>query len=172
MGTGDDVLALLKALLERMEWQKWKQYDRVEEKPIERSGRGEFASYVVSQGRIFRNPVKLWRKLDIANQRGKLSDMVHGYFLEWMTIYCLRDELINLLTEEEMMYHVRLTRFLFNVRKESGVNASFVYDKMVGVDILEPCLTPYMEIAAQPWMMEELTVPMTTKQYYLDTEDS
>ncbi|UQS94378.1 MAG: replicase [Bramyrmic virus 1] len=170
MLTGDDSLAARK-LLVRDTWKYFEMYDHATEKSSFSNERGTFAGYVVKKRMIFKNPEILLRKFMVAAAVGKMKDVIHGYFLEWATIYALGDELFGVLTEIEMEAHNILSNKIFNARREYAVNAKFGWDKVVALEYTDlPDLSVHQGLLDAPQLMQEMTVPMTTAEYFADDE--
>ncbi|UQS94383.1 MAG: replicase [Bramycfau virus 6] len=171
MLTGDDSL-VNQDLKVRADWKFWEKFDHATEKSSFSEDRGTFAGYVIKKRMIFKNPELLLRKLMVANHMGKMKDVIHGYFLEWLTIYSLSDNLYDVLTDREMQAHNILSNKLFNARRLFKVNAKFGWDKSIGIDYTDPPdTTAYVGLFERPQLLDELMVPMTTEEYYMPDED-
>jgi len=92
---------------------------------------------------VFKNPEILLRRLMVAESRGKIKDVLPGYFIEWLTIYALSDHLHELLTDIEMEAHNILSTVIFNARRNMKVNIKFNWDKLVGIDEDQINYKPY-----------------------------
>nr|AQM32769.1 replicase [Agaricus bisporus spherical virus] len=170
MITGDDSLANRELKISH-DWAAWQRFDHATEKSAYSTERGTFASYVVKGGFIFKNPELMLRKMLIANEMGKIDDVIRGYFLDWLTIYTLSDHLFKLLTEKEMEAHNILSDMIFNARRKLKVNAKFGWDKVVGIDIDNMRTDLYEPLHAVPEILESLETPYTSENLLYEVED-
>jgi hypothetical protein len=120
MGSGDDVLKLDKKPI-AITWKSWEEFDPSIDKRFESEDRGEFCSNLIMTGKVFKDPVVLYRRLKGHIEQGKLVDVYDGYFLHALTIYNLGDQLYSLLTPYEMMHAQALFRVFFNLRRTAGI---------------------------------------------------
>lgn len=117
--SGDDI-ELFRELLERPTWRNFENVDVCEEK-IERGSRGSFCSWLVKDGHVFKDPQILFMRLRAAISRGKLDDIVDGYFLEFKSLFALGDLNVALLEENEQEYVNYLSNFFHNVHRTLGL---------------------------------------------------
>jgi hypothetical protein len=120
-GSGDDI-ELFKVYPEQTNWTaKWQYVDVCEEKRIVGS-RGDFCSWILKGGYAVRNPQLLYMRLRAAVSRGKIHDVIDGYFLDFMSLFSKADVLYQILGPNELDYVNALSNFFHNVRKETGVH--------------------------------------------------
>lgn len=50
-------------------------------------------------------------------ERGKLDDILLGYFEHWLTLYALGDKIYSVMTEDELEHLAYLNHFMFNAKK-------------------------------------------------------
>jgi len=120
-GSGDDI-QLFKQYPIRPEWlTKYQFVDICEEKEVV-SDRGDFCSWIIKNGYTVRNPQLLFMRLRAAISRGKIKDVIDGYFLDFMSLFKQKDNLYNILTPAEMDFHNYLNNFFHNIRREVKIN--------------------------------------------------
>ncbi|UQS94371.1 MAG: replicase [Brapardiv virus 1] len=120
MANGGDDTARLGGVQTAHDWALWEQFDKCEDKRYI-SQRGEFVSFLISKGRVVKNPIILWLRLQGQIERGNLDNCYLGYFEHWARAYRLREELHDIYDEEMMEYHNLLTTFFMNGHKYSNV---------------------------------------------------
>jgi len=131
--TGDDSLCF-RTLNIRVGWLEWEPIERAVEKVEVYDHRGSFISLIVAKGEVFKSPSLLLRKLKIAASLGLMKDVVHGYSLDWLSVYSLKDKLIGLLNSEEMEDLNILSSMMFNMRRREKVSPRFAFDKYLAVE--------------------------------------
>jgi len=82
------------------------------------SDRGDFTSFIVKRGQLFKDPIILCKRFlkKIANGEGEIA--IDGYFHLWAFNYAKTDLIAELLDEDEVAAHQIMTRIMFNLRKE------------------------------------------------------
>jgi hypothetical protein len=113
--SGDDI-EMFRELQIRSTWANFEKIDVCEEK-IERGSRGSFCSWLIKDGHVFKDPQILFMRLRAAISRGKLDDVVDGYFLEFKSLFALGDLNTELLEENEQEYVNYLSNFFHNVHR-------------------------------------------------------
>lgn len=116
--SGDDILKWV-TRPESFSWRRWSLSDPSVEKRY-RDSRGEFCSFLVSKGLIFKDPVILYRRLKGQIERGRVDEVALGYFEMFAVQYRLADRLYDLMTPEEMAYCAAINRIMFNWKKVTG----------------------------------------------------
>jgi len=114
--SGDDTLRQ-GSIVESSLWWNYSYYDTSVEKRFV-SDRGEFCSYIVGKGVVAKNPRILWMRLQGQVERGKIDDVLLGYFEHFIVNYRLGDACYDLLTEDEMEYLAACNRFFFSDAKK------------------------------------------------------
>jgi hypothetical protein len=113
--SGDDVLKWgVRPVSEA--WHRWEHEDPSIEKRYE-DKRGEFCSFLIYRGHIFKDPKILYRRLKGQIERGKADDVALGYFDLFSVQYKLADLLFDVMTENELEYCAAINRIMFNWRK-------------------------------------------------------
>jgi len=116
--TGDDEV-WFETYPDNPQWDQLSQYDHSEEKlfwvPVP-----TLASMCLTPVGAFKEPTLLYRRLLINEERGKLDDVFTGYLLEWMTIYQLGDQLVDVLTEDQQTAQQLMSNEFFNMKKVTG----------------------------------------------------
>ncbi|UQS94373.1 MAG: replicase [Brapardiv virus 3] len=120
MANGGDDTARLGTMNTALDWSSWEQFDKCDDKRYQ-STRGEFVSFIVTKGRVLKNPEVLWLRLMGQIERGNLDNCYLGYFEHWARSYRLREELHSIYNENEMEYHNLLTNFFMNGQKYTSV---------------------------------------------------
>jgi hypothetical protein len=126
--TGDDSLAF-RPLNNNVGWLEWESIERAVEKVEVYDHRGSFISLIVTKGEVFKSPSLLLRKLKIASSIGMMKEVVHGYSLDWLTVYTLREKLLTILNHEELEDLNVLSNMMFNMRRREKVEPKFAFDK-------------------------------------------
>jgi hypothetical protein len=128
MGSGDDILRFDNKPISE-QWHHYEMYDVAVEKrylkPV-----GSFCSYNIKDGKMWKDPILLWRRLQGQIELGKIEDVYMGYFLHFLTIYNLGDAMYNLLDEEAMEHQNLLSRIFFNLRKVAGNSLKVDWSKI------------------------------------------
>jgi hypothetical protein len=159
-GSGDDI-ELFKQYPIRPQWAlKWQYVDICEEKQVVDS-HGDFCSWIIKRGRAVRNPQLLFMRLRAAISRGKLDDVIDGYFMDFMTIYKQKDWLYEILTPNHMEYSNYLANFFFNLKRETGVNRRLSFNVEIGTSAFD-------EIEKSVFLMQAYTSLITGVSSALD----
>jgi hypothetical protein len=125
--SGDDVLKWrVRGLSVR--WERWKEQDPSIEKRYQ-DKRGEFCSFIVYKGKIFKDPIILFRRLMGQREQGKADQIALGYFEMFTYQYRLAENLYDVMTEEELRYAGAINMIMFNWKKVMGSTAHFDWSK-------------------------------------------
>jgi hypothetical protein len=128
MGSGDDILRMKKKPPDPTH-EEYEQWDKAVEKRFV-SERGEFCSYLIKDGLMCKDPITMYLKLRIHGETGKAQDAADGYFLNFMSIYNLREERYKILTEHEQEVAGALSWIFFHYKKAMGVNHNFDWSRV------------------------------------------
>jgi hypothetical protein len=79
---------------------------------------GDFCSFMVRRGVLFKDPVILLKRFLGRISSGRAEEAVLGYYHLWAFNYNKKDLLVELLDEDELEAHSIMTRIMFNLRKE------------------------------------------------------
>jgi len=128
---GDDIL-LYDHYPIRQTWVNFEYLDHCVEKYKE-SDTGSFCSFLERKGRTFKDPRILLKRLLGATSMGRARDVIDGYFLDFLTIYRLKDEIFDLFNDESLFQaHQVLTTKIFNLRRDLGVNRKVDFSRDIG----------------------------------------
>lgn len=126
--SGDDILKWV-VRPESEAWWRWKLSDPSVEKRY-RDRRGEFCSFIIYRGKIFKDPVILYRRLKGQIERGRVDEVALGYFEMFAVQYRLSDELYDLLDEKELQYCAAINRIMFNWKRVTNSNIVLPWSKV------------------------------------------
>jgi len=99
--------------------------------------RGDFVSFAVVGGVCYKNPIILYRRLIGHLTRGKGNEIALGYFEMFANNYSLGENLLSVMTPEEIEHQSAVNRIMFNLRK-FGVTTHVPWqDLQVGIDEME-----------------------------------
>jgi hypothetical protein len=129
MANGGDDTCKPKAGVISETYKMWENSDRAEEKRYT-STQGEFCTFIIKKGFIYKNPRILFRRLQMHLEYGKLDDVLLGYFEHWIALYNMGDNLMTVMTPEHLEHVVALNKFFFNAKKLSKVAKSFNWAKV------------------------------------------
>jgi hypothetical protein len=127
--SGDDI-EVFRELIVRGSWREYEPMDICEEK-LERGTRGSFCSWIIKNGRVFKDPTILFMRLKAAISRGKAEDVIDGYFLEFKSIWNKGDENFELLEGHEQEYANFLSNFFHNVHRTLGIRKNLDFSQQV-----------------------------------------
>lgn len=114
--SGDDVLRQGTKMVNPL-WSTYAHYDKSVEKRFT-DERGEFCSYITAKGLMVKSPIILWRRLQGQIERGKLDDVLLGYYEHFLANYRKGDALYEILTPEELEYVTAINNFFFREAKK------------------------------------------------------
>lgn len=120
--SGDDGLGF-EEYPERSSWAEFRHLDVCEE-TIDRGEYGEFCSYTVKRKTVFKKPQRLFMRLVGAVARGRVEQILDGYFLDFLTFYRLGDVVMDVMDPEQAEYAQAVARIMFNLRREYKSNVS------------------------------------------------
>jgi hypothetical protein len=120
MVTGDDVERFVRRPVSGL-WEMYSSIDHCVEVRDE-TVRGSFCSYAIFRGKVWKDPVMLYRRLSGQLERGNARNVIDGYLLHYLTIYNLGDEIYSLFTELEMQCAQALNDFFFHIRRHTGLH--------------------------------------------------
>ncbi|UQS94369.1 MAG: replicase [Bramycfau virus 3] len=113
--TGDDVDRQA-GLLVSPRWRLFERFDFCVEKRFQ-SNVGEFASFKINKGVLYKDPVILFGRLLGQLERGKQDDISLGYFELFSHAYMLKDQLYSVMSEEELEHQDAINYVMFNLKK-------------------------------------------------------
>jgi len=82
---------------------------------------GNFVSFIVKKGSLFKDPIILLKRFLVKLAMGDAENAAAGYFHLWAFNYIQRDKLVEVFDEDELEAHQLLTHLFFNLRKECDV---------------------------------------------------
>jgi len=100
-------------------WRLWEHLDWcVEKRGV--SDVGEFVSFKVKNGILYKDPVILLSRLLGQIERGKIDEIALGYFELFSHNYMLKDQLYEIMNEEELECQQMINDIMFHWRKQGG----------------------------------------------------
>lgn len=108
-------------------WHVWKNYETCELKQTYTKTPRSFSYYLTKHGAV-KDPVHLFRKLLIAEERGKLEDVIAGYAIEARSLFIKGDLVYDILPEEAVAAWQLLNSELFNVMKRTKLDLGTIKD--------------------------------------------
>jgi len=108
-------------------WHVWKNYETCELKQTYTKTPRSFSYYLTKHGAV-KDPVHLFRKLLIAEERGKLEDVIAGYAIEARSLFIKGDLVYDILPEEAIAAWQLLNSELFNVMKRTKLDLGTIKD--------------------------------------------
>jgi hypothetical protein len=106
-------------------WHVWKEYETCELKQTYTKTPRSFSYYLTKHGAV-KDPVHLLRKLLIAEERGKLEDVLAGYAIEARSLFIKGDLVFEILPEEAVDAWQLLNSELFNILKRVKIDLGTV----------------------------------------------
>jgi len=106
-------------------WHVWKEYETCELKQTYTKTPRSFSYYLTKFGAV-KDPVHLLRKLLIAEERGKLEDVLAGYAIEARSLFIKGDLVFEILPEEAVDAWQLLNSELFNILKRVKIDLGTV----------------------------------------------
>jgi hypothetical protein len=149
-GSGDDI-ELFRRYVERIEWiEKWEEHDICDE-VTSITAWGEFCSWYINNGVVVKDPIILFKRLRGAMSRGKIKDVIDGYFIEFMTLYNQSDNLYNIISEDRLEYVSWLNVFFHNLRRFVGVNKVMNFEKYIvsQPNVNEKAIAIFLDVYSQ-----------------------
>jgi len=106
-------------------WHVWRSFETCELKQEYTWTPRAFSYYLTKHGAV-KDPVHLFRKLLIAEERGKLEDVLAGYALEARSLFIKGDLVVEILPQEAVDAWQLLNSELFNIMKRSRIDLTTV----------------------------------------------
>ncbi|UQS94370.1 MAG: replicase [Bramycfau virus 4] len=131
-GTGDDIDRKAGVPVSP-NWRLVERFDYCVEKRFE-SKVGEFASFKISKGKLYKDPVILLGRLLGQLERGKVDEISLGYFELFSNAYILRDQLFDIMDENELEHQDAINRIMFNL-KAFGAHTPLPWHKLMMLDV-------------------------------------
>jgi hypothetical protein len=117
MACGGDDIMRAQGLSETFAYRQVKHLDPTIDKRYD-SDRGDFCSFIVKKGRLFKDPVILLKRFLGKLSAGKGDDAALGYFHLWAFNYRQSEYLFDCFDEDELKAHAILTRIMMNLKRE------------------------------------------------------
>jgi hypothetical protein len=117
MACGGDDIMRAQGLSETFAYKQVKHLDPTIDKRYD-SDRGDFCSFIVKKGRLFKDPVILLKRFLGKLSAGKGDDAALGYFHLWAFNYRQSEYLFDCFDEDELKAHAILTRIMMNLKRE------------------------------------------------------
>jgi len=125
---GDDFTSLRRPPIHQ-DWWMWQKFEfgelKYDAKPV-----GDFCSYMIHNGHLYKLPSLLWRRLKAHEEMGNLDNVVLGYFEMFTQLYNVGDMLTAQLPEKELDAVSLLQNFFFNIRRITGKNYTLPWNKV------------------------------------------
>jgi len=108
-------------------WHVWKNFETCELKQTYTPTPRSFSYYLTKHGAV-KDPVHLFRKLLIAEERGKLEDVIAGYAIEARSLFIKGDLVFDILPESAVDAWQLLNSELFNIMKRTKLDLGKIKD--------------------------------------------
>lgn len=94
------------------------------------SRRGDFCSFIIINGRIYKDPVILFKRLIAQLERGNGENVALGYFDMFAINYRQGDHIVEDLSANEQMYISAVNRIMFNLKRLYGVKTHIPWENL------------------------------------------
>jgi hypothetical protein len=129
---GDDIMRMVVGR-KNQKYLEYEHQDPCIDKRYE-STRGDFTGFIVTHGRVYKDPVILFKRLMAQLARGNGENVALGYFDLWMINYNHGERIFDDLDEVELMHSSALNRIMFNLRKIYGVTTNMPWERIQQID--------------------------------------
>nr|AQM32763.1 replicase [Agaricus bisporus virus 6] len=116
MANGGDDTMRVAGLPVNVEYVKFERMDPCTDKRFS-STKGEFVSFIVKNGELFKDPILLLKRFLVKLTTGDGENSVDGYLLLWLLNYKKAEKLADCFDPDELEAHQLLTRIMFNLSK-------------------------------------------------------